>query len=130
MEKNMDFTQINANIDKVKAIKAAKERRPSTSVRPLTFEPNEDDSPLKAEIIKRINDKNLTYSDLHNYCAKIKGGDSKQGSDLAINIINGLRKRPSMMDTTFYMLCDFLNLEIRLVDISDDGKDPEFNKEN
>ena len=111
----LDLSSIVANIDKVKEMKAAKQKKPSTSVIPLKFETNPADSPLKAEIIRRINEKNLTYSDIYAYCTKLKNGDISEGQKFGYNTISGLRKRPSMMDTTFSMLCDFLDLDIMLV---------------
>lgn len=110
-----DLSSIVANIDKVKAIKATKKKRPSTSLRPLKFDISPDDSPLKAEIVKRINEKNLTYSDIYSYCTNLKDGDISEGQKLGYNIISGLKNRHSMIDVTFSMLCDFLNLDVMLV---------------
>lgn len=67
-----DLASIVANIDKVKEMKAKKQKKPSTSIKPLKFDPSPEDSPLKAEIVRRINEKNLTYSDIYAYCTKIK----------------------------------------------------------
>lgn len=116
MENNQkyDLAAIVANIEKVKAMKASKAKKPSTSIKPLKFDPSPDDSPLKAEIVRRINEKNLTYSDIYNYCTKIKNGDNSEGQKLGYNIISGLKNRHTMIDTTFSMLCDFLNLDIML----------------
>lgn len=113
---NFDLSSIVANIDKVKQMKAAKQKKPSTSIRPLKFDPHPDDSPLKAEIIKRINAKNLTYSDIYAYCTTLKNGDISEGQKLGYNIISGLKNRRSMIDVTFSMLCDFLKLDVMLVD--------------
>ena len=114
MEKEkFNFELIIANTDKIKEIKNfTKEKRTSTSVKPLKFLPNEKDSPLKAVIVERINSKNLTYSDLYNYCSNLRGGDDAEGQRLGSNIINGLRNRPAMLDTTLSMLCDFLSIDI------------------
>lgn len=114
-QQQYDLSSIVANIDKVKEMKATKSKKPSTSIKPLKFDPSPDDSPLKAEIVRRINEKNLTYSDLYAYCTKVKDGDIAEGQKFGYNIISGLRNRPSMMDTTFTMLCDFLNLDVLLV---------------
>jgi len=111
-----DFSEVIANIDQVKKQKAAKEKKPSTSIKPLQFDPHPDDSPLKTAIIERINARDLTYSDIYNYCTDLKGGDISEGQKLGYNIINGLRTRPTMIDTTFSMLCDFLSLDISLKD--------------
>lgn len=116
MEKeNFNFSPIVADIERVKALKSKVAKKPSTSVKPLKFETNEDDSPLKAEIIKQINSRDLTYSDIYEYCTKIKNGDIAEGQRLGYNIITGLKKRPTMLDTTFSMLCDFLDLDIALI---------------
>lgn len=120
-----DFTPINANIEKVKELKKTKEKRPSISLRPLKFEPSDEDSPLKAEIIKRINEKNLTYSDIYAYCTNLKDGDISEGQKLGYNIISGLKNRHSMIDTTFSMLADFLKLDILLIDRKEDTEDEE-----
>lgn len=99
MENNQkyDLAAIVANIEKVKAMKASKAKKPSTSIKPLKFDPSPDDSPLKAEIVRRINEKNLTYSDIYNYCTKIKNGDNSEGQKLGYNIISGLKNRHTMI---------------------------------
>lgn len=125
---NYDFSSVVANIDKVKEKMAAKQKKPSTSIKPLKFDADPEDSPLKAEIIRRINEKNLTYSDIYAYCTSLKSGDIAEGQKLGYNIISGLKHRHSMIDTTFSMLCDFLELDILLVDrnaIDDDDEDEE-----
>lgn len=125
---NFDLSSIVANIDKVKQMKAAKQKKPSTSIRPLKFDPHPDDSPLKAEIIKRINAKNLTYSDIYAYCTTLKNGDISEGQKLGYNIISGLKNRRSMIDLTFSMLCDFLKLDVMLIDrkkVEDDEDEEE-----
>ena len=111
-----DLSSIVANIDQVKKLKASKQKQPSKSIRPLKFDPHPEDSPLKAEIVRRINEKNLTYSDIYQYCTNIKNGDISEGQKLGYNIISGLKNRHSMIDTTFSMLCDFLGLDVMLVD--------------
>lgn len=121
--KNMDFSTIIANVDKVKAAKAAKEKKPSTSIKPLKFTPHPDDSPLKAAIIERINDSDLSYSDIYAYCTELKGGDIAEGQKLGYNIISGLKNRHTMIDTTFSMLCDFLKLDIMLINRKEDESD-------
>ena len=115
-ENNFNFEPIVANIEKVKKMKAAKAKKPSTSIKPLKFDESSEDSPLKTEIIRRINSKNLTYSDLYAYCTKVKGGDISEGQTFGYNIISGLKKRHTMLDTTFLILCDFLSLDINLVE--------------
>jgi hypothetical protein len=118
MSKNngFDFSTVIANVDKVKKSKGLKKNKiPSTSIKPLTFEPHPDDSPLKAAIVERINAQDMIYSDLYNYCTDLKGGDHAEGQKFGYNIISGLRNRHTMIDTTFSMLCDFLNLDIMLV---------------
>lgn len=115
-KKQFDLSSVVANIDKVKQMKAAKPKKANTSIRPLQFDQDPDDSPLKDELIRRINEKNLTYSDIYDYCTKLKGGDTSEGQKLGYNVISGLRKRHTMIDTTFSMLCDFLNLDIMLVE--------------
>lgn len=120
---DMDLTTIVANVDKVKRAKAKKSKKPSTSVKPLTFDLHPDDSPLKAAIVERINAKDLVYSDLYDYCSDIKSGDTAEGQKLGYNIISGLRHRRSMLDTTFSMLCDFLGIDVLLVERKEDEED-------
>ena len=48
---NMDFTTIVANVDKVKKAKAQKIRKSNRSIKPLKFDPNPEDSPLKLPVI-------------------------------------------------------------------------------
>lgn len=115
-KRKFDLSGVVANIDKVKQMKAAKPKKANTSIRPLKFDRDPDDSPLKDEIIRRINERDLTYSDIYEYCTKLKGGDTAEGQKLGYNIISGLRKRHTMIDTTFSMLCDFLRLDIMLIE--------------
>ena len=96
--KQYDLTSVVANIDKVKQMKASKPKKANTSIRPLKFDRDPDDSPLKDEIIRRINERNLTYSDIYDYCTKLKGGDTAEGQKLGYNVISGLRKRHTMID--------------------------------
>lgn len=124
-KQKMDLSSIVANIDKVKQMKAAKQKKPSTSIRPLKFDSHPDDSPLKAEIIRRINSKNLTYSDIYAYCTTLKNGDISEGQKLGYNIISGLKNRRSMIDTTFSMLCDFLKLDVMLVERNEEDEEEE-----
>ena len=123
-----NLSEIIANIEQVKKIKASKQKKPSASIRPLKFKPSPEDSPLKAEIVRRINEKNLTYGDLHNYCAKIRNGNIAEGQTLGNNMITGLKNRHSFTDTTLSILADFLNLDIAFIERptpeeSDDEKD-------
>lgn len=129
-KKNMyDLSSIVANIDQVKKLKASKQKQPSKSIRPLKFDPHPEDSPLKAEIVRRINEKNLTYSDIYQYCTNIKNGDISEGQKLGYNIISGLKNRHTMIDTTFSMLCDFLQLDVMLVDRKKVEENEEENEE-
>jgi hypothetical protein len=113
---NLDFSNIIANVEKVRQAKAAKEKKPSTSVKPLKFEVSSEDSPLKAAIVERINARDLTYADIYKYCTNLKGGDIAEGQKLGYNTISGLKNRHTMIDTTFSMLCDFLEIDVMLVD--------------
>jgi hypothetical protein len=125
-EKKFDFSTVIANVDRVKAAKAAKEKKPSTSVKALKFDPQPEDSPLKSTVIEIINSRDLTYADIYKYCTDLKGGDIAEGQKLGYNIISGLKNRHTMIDTTFSMLCDFLDLEVMLTtkkkDTEEDGK--------
>jgi hypothetical protein len=112
----LDFSNIIANVEKVRQAKAAKEKKPSTSVKPLKFEVSQEDSPLKAAIVERINARDLTYADIYKYCTNLKGGDIAEGQKLGYNTISGLKNRHTMIDTTFSMLCDFLEIDVMLVD--------------
>jgi hypothetical protein len=112
----LDFSNIIANVEKVRQAKAAKEKKPSTSVKPLKFEVDSNDSPLKAAIVERINARDLTYADIYKYCTNLKGGDIAEGQKLGYNTISGLKNRHTMIDTTFSMLCDFLEIDVMLVD--------------
>jgi len=119
----LDFSSVVANIDKVKEMKAKKQKKPSTSIKPLKFEESPEDTPLKAELVRRINAKNLTYSDIYDYCTKLKDGDISEGQTLGYNIITGLRKRHSMIDSTVTLLADFLGLDILFVERRTDDED-------
>lgn len=125
LPKNGEMVSLVADADKIKALKQKKQKKASVSLRPLQFEPSDEDTPLKAEIIRRINKKNLVYSDLYAYCTKIKNGDVSEGQKLGYNIISGLKNRHSMIDSTVSLLADFLELDIYFVDrnSSDDGEE-------
>lgn len=120
------------NIPKVREMKAkSNKKRQNASLKPLKFEINPADSPLKTEIIKRINERNLTYGDLHEYCTnQIKGGDVAEGRKLGYNIISSIKSCHTMVDTTFALLCDFLNLDICLVDRNNIETPTDLNDEN
>ena len=121
-----NFDTYLKNADKVKEQKAKKaEKTVTQSSKPLTFTTSDLDSPLKAAIVHRINEKKLTYSDLYEYCTNIKGGDSAEGQKFGYNLISGLRNRHSMIDTTAILLCDFLDLDIHLVPRVKDNGDEE-----
>jgi hypothetical protein len=128
--KDFDFSNALNNADKVKAMKASKEKKPSTSIKPLVFEHHPEDSPLKEELINRINARNLTYADIYAYCTDLKGGDIAEGAKLGYNLISGLRKRHTMIDTTFSLLCDFLDLDIRLIERDKSEESDEENEED
>jgi len=113
-EEPLDFTAIIGNIDKIKASKAPKDKKPSTSAKPFHFDTSPEDSELKAALIERINSQNYTYADIYAFCTDLKNGDIVEGQRLGYNIISGLKKRHTMIDTTFMMLCNFLGLEVRL----------------
>lgn len=125
MEKKsrLDFSSVVANIDKVKELKAKKQKKPSVSLKPLKFEENSEDTPLKAEIVRRINAKNLNYSDMYAYCTKLRNGDIAEGQKLGYNIISGLKNRHSMIDSTLSLLADFLQLDILFVERKTDDED-------
>jgi hypothetical protein len=93
--------------------------RRSKSVKKLKIDPREDDAPLKIKILEKINSKNLTYQDLLNFCIDYEGGDSKSGLCLGNNIINCLRTRNTLSLNYLQILCDFLKIEIRLVDMEE-----------
>jgi len=109
-----DFDLIIAKTENIKKFKASKKKEQSTSIKPLHFDINDEDSPLKAAIVERINARNLTYADIYSYCTKLKDGDIDAGQHAGYNVINGLRKRHTMIDTTFSLLCDFLDIDILL----------------
>lgn len=68
-----DFSNALNNVDKVKQMKATKEKKQSVSIKPLKFDTSDEDSPLKGEIIKIINERNLTYADIYKYCTDLRG---------------------------------------------------------
>ena len=133
-ENNYDFTTIEENIPKIKQLKVLSKdkKKPSVSLRPLKFEESEENTILKAEIIRRINEKNLIYNDLYEYCINLLDGDVDAGRKYAGNIISGLNRGHSMIDSTFYLLCDFLGLEIILKEKNEIEAvdDDEFESEN
>ena len=109
------------------ASKAASEKmvtKRSKSVKKLHFDHKDDDHPLKTALVEKINERNLTYKDLLNFCVTMEG-DDKKGLGLGNNIINCLRSRNSLSLTYVTTICKFLNLELRLVDISEEKKDDE-----
>lgn len=123
-EAPMNFEKLVISADKIRQVKAKKEKKPTISSKILNFNVDyEEDSPLKIAIVERINKKKLTYNQLYEYCAELNNGDLEKGKKVACNIINGLRYHHSMIDTTFYMLCGFLRYEIYLKPLDEDDED-------
>lgn len=98
----------------------------SKSVKKLHFEHKADDHPLKTVLVEKINERNLTYRDLLNFCVALEG-DDKRGLGLGNNIINCLRSRNSLSLPYLTTICKFLNLEIRLVEVKEE--EPKKNDE-
>lgn len=121
-EKKIDFAEMIKASAEIRA-KLNTTKKPPTSVKPLKFEKLEGDSALKQAIIDRINSANLTYSDLYNYCARMKNGDVEAGNKMGSNLINGLRNRHTMIDTTLSLLCDFLDYDIYFIPRSKEKKE-------
>ena len=115
MNNDFDFSDIIENSEKVREITTPKEK-PKRKKEYIEIEITDDDSPLKAAIVERINKKKITYSDVCDYCIRLSDGDKKKGQSLGYNIINCLRNSNSMNDSKFTMWCDFLNLDVLLVD--------------
>lgn len=115
MNIDFDFSDIIENSEKVREITTPKEK-PKRKKEYIEIEITDDDSPLKAAIVERINKKKITYADVCDYCVRISDGDKKKGQSLGYNIINCLRNSNSMNDSKFTMWCDFLNLDVLLVD--------------
>ena len=111
---NFDFSDIIENSDIVREITTPKEKPKRKEY--IEIETTDDDSPLKVAIVERINKRKISYADVCEYCIRISGGDKKKGQSLGYNIINCLRNSNSMNDSKFTMWCDFLNLDVLLVD--------------
>lgn len=121
-EVKLDFEEMIAASDEIRA-KKVKVKKPPTSVKPLKFDILDGDSDLKVAIVKKINEKNLVYSDLYSFCAKLKDGDIEAGNKMASNLINGLKNRHTFIDTTLSLLCNFLNIDIHFVDKKQDEEE-------
>jgi len=118
---NYNFDAALSSVDQIKRMKSKNETKQSTSIKPLKFDLDPEDSALKTKLIEKINSKNLTYADLHEYCTGIMNGDILAGKNLGYNIITGLRKRHTMTDVTLHMLCDFINVDIVFEDRDGSG---------
>ena len=112
---NFDFSDIIEQSEKVREIVTPKEK-PKRKKDFIEIEITDDDSPLKAAIVERINKRKITYAEVCDYCVRISDGDKKKGQTLGYNIINCLKNSNSMNDSKFTMWCDFLNLDVLLVD--------------
>lgn len=127
---SFDFDTFIKNTDKVKEQKARKKTKTARPSKLLRFDISPEDSPLKIAIIERINEKNLTYADLYEYCTAIKDGNESEGQNFGYNLISGLKNRHSMLDTTAVLLCDFLKFDIHLVPRKEDNGEDDDSEED
>jgi hypothetical protein len=104
--------------DAVKIVTEKEVQHRSKSVKKLSIPVQPDDVPIKVKIVEKLNEKGIRYQDLLNFCIDYEGGDSKTGLSLGNNIINCLRTRNTLSLNYLQILCDFLKLEIRIVDVS------------
>lgn len=136
---DMDFSDIENKVKQAQQVVQEKKETPSVSTKPLKFEITPTSSEVKRTILSIINDRDLTYSDMINYFAnnkrpvraekqKKKKGQEVKLSEVEIamirarkggNTITALKERDQMYDTTFFDLCDFLELDIILRDRND-----------
>lgn len=111
--KSSTIKQAVENADRVKAERKVRVKKATKSYKPLKFEQTPGASPIKAALVEQFNARDLTYDDLKDYCANMSP-DPEVGKKSAYNFINSLRSRPSMMDDTVSILCDFLGLSVVL----------------
>ena len=123
-----DFSDLIDKSDAVREIVTPKEKPKKKEF--IEIEINENDSPLKAAIVERINAKKISYADVCEYCIRISDGDKKKGQALGYNVINCLRNSNSMNDSKFSMWCDFLNLDVLLVDRKTDTDETDGHEDN
>lgn len=114
----LDLTDVVSNIGQIRKIKQSRvSSEPKKSVKELTFEIQDSFSLLKTVLIEKINQKELLYQDLYDYCTSFREDkDPTKGRSDAGNMISSLRKGDTMKDDTFTKWCDFLGLEIILID--------------
>ncbi len=85
---------------------------PEKNAKRLYFKITEDTPPLKAAIIQHMNARNITYNDVKEYYAE----RFEERAEKAYNDINLLRNTSSMWDKTFMLFCEFLELEVQLIE--------------
>lgn len=118
-ENNDLLDSIEASAENVKIIqKEVQKKRKKRSDTPLYFEIDDDDDTLslKINLIRYINSKNLTYQDLFDFCIQKCNGNEKEGKSLAYNTKSSLEKKLDIRSDKIDLLCEFLNVDIVLVD--------------
>lgn len=108
--------EIEASVDSVKVItKEEKEKRKRKSEIPLQFDVDESDGiSLRANIVRYINEKNLTYQDLFDFCIEKTDNNEEEGKRKAYAIISALAQKRNIRSDTIDLLCEFLNVDIIL----------------
>ena len=74
---------------------------------------------IKYNLIKELNERNLTYDDLKNFCEKTFS--ESNGNRKAYNIIQGLDNDRDFRADTIEIICNFLNIQIFVETKSDDN---------
>lgn len=104
--------------DQVKKRNVAQKKKTKNSTKRLQFEINEEDSTLTKAVKTRINAGYYTQHDVDEFFKGLKEyeGNEKKAKDKAYNSVYGLKNRPTMIDETFELWCEFLELDIMLVE--------------
>jgi uncharacterized protein YdiU (UPF0061 family) len=108
--------EILSRAAEVKKRNVTQKKATKNSLKKLQFELKEEDSTLTREIKKRMNEGHYTQHDVDEFFKGLARyeGNEKKAKDKAYNSVYGLRKRPTMIDETFELWCEFLELDIHL----------------
>ena len=115
---NEKMSDILARAEQVKKKNVKKKKTTKNSAKKLQFEINEKDSTLTKAIKVRLNGSHYTQNDVDEFFIKLIefDGDESRAKAKAYNCVYGLKKRNTMIDETFELWCEFLLLDIHLVE--------------
>lgn len=100
--------------DKIPNIKEKKKPKKNKETKPLYFPIKQEDAFITKNIKTIINNRKITSDEIVQYFEDRDPENTRVGRSKGYNIINGLKNRASMNETTLELWCEFLGLTIHL----------------